>query len=241
MYCPRCGAPNDQAARFCGKCGEPLPASIPVAPPPPAPFAFGAQPRVMPSIAQDKNAFYAVLLAFLGGALVVVSWFLPWSTVRGYGASSGANAFDMIRGFFDVARLLFNMAGQYGSFTGSNTGNVILAGIVFIIVCLVLIAILALGFLIMYTSVRLLGLRNPLRVPTALDRSILRGTIWSMGVRSIIGLVLLALLYLGFTSLLPKEYMSLIGGLLSFGIGFVLTAVTFLVVLVLSLVFRAKV
>ena len=33
VYCPKCGAPNDDDARYCSRCANPLTAGAPVSPP----------------------------------------------------------------------------------------------------------------------------------------------------------------------------------------------------------------
>lgn len=88
MFCSKCGSPNDDAARFCGKCGAGLPAAAmaasagaadaptaPIPPPPASPQGY-ADPRMRGGAApaagygqpapgaQGKNPVIAVLLSF---------------------------------------------------------------------------------------------------------------------------------------------------------------------------------
>jgi TM2 domain-containing membrane protein YozV len=65
MNCSQCGSPNDDAARFCGKCGAPLGAPAATqrgtAPPPPA-----AATPAAPSVAAKNPTVALVISIFLG-------------------------------------------------------------------------------------------------------------------------------------------------------------------------------
>ena len=73
MYCSKCGAENDEGARFCGKCGQALteaaeqakaaeqPEAPAAAPPPPAAGVRVAQK----TYAQEKNPVLALVLSLI--------------------------------------------------------------------------------------------------------------------------------------------------------------------------------
>ncbi len=63
MFCPNCGTKNDDANRFCGKCGKPLP-SVPAVP------AVTPQISLQPSRKYQKGlAGWRLVLVILGGFL----------------------------------------------------------------------------------------------------------------------------------------------------------------------------
>jgi hypothetical protein len=51
VFCPKCGTDNPPGAKFCGKCGEAMPATTPPPPPPPPPRVPGSGQQVWISIA----------------------------------------------------------------------------------------------------------------------------------------------------------------------------------------------
>lgn len=64
MFCPQCGVPNDDAARFCHKCGSPL--AQQATPPPPDPRMRGTVSAVSVGqrrFATGKNPTVAVILS----------------------------------------------------------------------------------------------------------------------------------------------------------------------------------
>ena len=62
-FCPQCGAQQDESARFCGKCGTPIPVIEPQAPINPQPEAAYTQPQENyyaqsePQYAQPENSY----------------------------------------------------------------------------------------------------------------------------------------------------------------------------------------
>jgi hypothetical protein len=58
MFCPKCGAKNDENARFCIGCGNMLSAATPSTQPPAQPFSVPPQPgQKNPTIATILNFF----------------------------------------------------------------------------------------------------------------------------------------------------------------------------------------
>jgi len=74
MFCPKCGNPNDDAARFCAKCGGAL--AAPAGAPPGGPTSPPVQPGVVRTaqtaagrIAVGKNPTVALVLSIFLGSL----------------------------------------------------------------------------------------------------------------------------------------------------------------------------
>src|SRR4026208_2093997 len=70
MYCPSCGAPNDDSAKFCAKGGSQLSSAAGPIPPPPPPNAGstmrGGTPVAGPkTFATGKNPPVAMILSIL--------------------------------------------------------------------------------------------------------------------------------------------------------------------------------
>lgn len=61
MFCPKCGSQNEDGAKFCSKCGEPLSGRAQAAPPQPAPVATPKKRRRL------KVAVIAIVTALVVG------------------------------------------------------------------------------------------------------------------------------------------------------------------------------
>ena len=86
MYCPNCGTPNADEARFCVNCGRPLtPMAAPPPPTPPPAYpsypAYPAPPAAIPRPAGAADSIRLLGLITLGlSVLVIVGFFLMnWS------------------------------------------------------------------------------------------------------------------------------------------------------------------
>jgi len=82
MYCPNCGTPNVDEARFCANCGRPLtPMAAPPPPTPPPAYpsypAYPAPPAAIPRPAGAAGPIRLLGLITLGlSVLVIVGFFL---------------------------------------------------------------------------------------------------------------------------------------------------------------------
>lgn len=80
MYCPSCGTQNDDAYKFCKKCGTTLPtpqAQQPFIPPKMVPNPVKG--NIQPTDQADSSKLLGGIASMLSGALVILGWFLPWS------------------------------------------------------------------------------------------------------------------------------------------------------------------
>lgn len=118
MYCPNCGTPNADEARFCVNCGRPLvPAAVP---PPPAPLpAYPMAPAAVPRPAGTAGGIRFLGLITLGLSILIILGFFLMDWVGGWTAVSGWNVFnDLVlsdlRGYFDGLGAAFqSVTGGY--------------------------------------------------------------------------------------------------------------------------------
>ncbi len=95
MYCPYCGTPNADEARFCVNCGRPLVSAA--APPPQAPPpAYPATPVVMPRPAGAVGGVRLLGLITLGLSILVVLGFFLMDWVGGFTVISGWDIFNEV-------------------------------------------------------------------------------------------------------------------------------------------------
>lgn len=125
MYCPNCGTPNADEARFCVNCGRPLaPTAAPSPPtPPPAYPAYPAAPMAMPRPAGALGAIRLLGLITLGlSILIILGFFLmDWGggpvRISGWDLFNGLVLRDL-KGYFDGLGKMFQaVAGGYRSWT----------------------------------------------------------------------------------------------------------------------------
>ena len=125
MACARCSSPISRGDQFCPRCGARV--SL-IAPPDPAAAPTETAPGKAAALAaglaslsaRPRNELAALALSGLGGALALISFFLPWAPDNGIaiGATgsqprSGAWAFDTPAGwplFFITLLLLASVA-----------------------------------------------------------------------------------------------------------------------------------
>jgi len=102
MYCPKCGAYNEDTSKFCSKCGQPLAQAPPVAVP------AEAKGRGLPKVG---IALVAIAL-FLGAIFVGVRWYQGYrAEQRAKHYSLGIEALD--KHIWDTAVTELKKAGDY--------------------------------------------------------------------------------------------------------------------------------
>ncbi|MCL4266963.1 MAG: zinc-ribbon domain-containing protein [Anaerolineae bacterium] len=83
MFCPNCGTQNADGSKFCSSCGKALQTTMPSTPvirPSPLPPTYYTPPR--PSNPLPMVATVGSVVGMVGGVLIVIGWFLPWSSIR---------------------------------------------------------------------------------------------------------------------------------------------------------------
>ncbi|MGB9723615.1 MAG: zinc-ribbon domain-containing protein [Chloroflexia bacterium] len=92
-YCPNCGTPNADEARFCVNCGRPLQTAA--APPPPAyPAAPVAVPR--PAGAADSIRLLGFIVFGLSILIILGFFLMGWIWDGGWGVLSGWDIFNQL-------------------------------------------------------------------------------------------------------------------------------------------------
>lgn len=130
MACARCSSPISRGDQFCPRCGARVsliapadPAAAPVQPAASTPGKAAGFADLLASLSsKPRNELTALALTGLGGALALISFFLPWAPDNGIaiGATgneprSGAWAFDTPAGwplFFITLLLLASVAAS---------------------------------------------------------------------------------------------------------------------------------
>lgn len=117
MYCPHCGTPNADEARFCVNCGRPLVSTA--APPPPV---YPAVPAAIPRPAGAAGGIRLLGLIVLGlSILIILGFFLmDWAddrvVVSGWDVFNNLVLSD-IGGYFDGLGRMLSVTGGYVSWT----------------------------------------------------------------------------------------------------------------------------
>lgn len=118
MYCPHCGTPNADEARFCVNCGRPLVSTA--APPPPA---YPAAPAAIPRPAGAAGGIRLLGFIVLGLSILVILGFFLMDWAGGRVVVSGWDVFNDlvlsdIGGYFDgLGRMFQSVTGGYVSWT----------------------------------------------------------------------------------------------------------------------------
>jgi len=117
MYCTYCGHQNVEGNKFCEACGKPL-AVTPVAPP--------SQPQVtpvtpvLPEPAKPGRPSWLRRLPSIGGAIVVVCFFLPWMlvscsvTMGGSLSGSAITGYEIATGNYSALQSLRGLGPLFG-------------------------------------------------------------------------------------------------------------------------------
>lgn len=113
MYCPHCGTPNADEARFCANCGRPL---APMATPPPV---YTMAPATVPRPTGATGGIRLLGLITLGlSVLIILGFFLMdwtggWTVVSGWDVFNGLVLRD-IGGYFNGLSEMFQaVTGGY--------------------------------------------------------------------------------------------------------------------------------
>lgn len=122
MYCAKCGTPNNEAARFCERCGTTLQpqaavasgAPVPAPPPPASPVVVESDPRVRGAVAYGSPIVITQPGAKNPAVALVLSLFIPGAG-QFYNGDNKRGAIMLAGALLSLMLVMFTI----GVFTGA--------------------------------------------------------------------------------------------------------------------------
>lgn len=121
MYCPKCGAQNDDTSKFCLRCGtalNPVSPGAVVESPILAPLPAIVQPKPAQPLA--VGALLGSASGLIGGAAAVIGWFMPWFGLGQVGNALAGLGGGLLGGLLGGGLL---GGGGLGSLLGGGIGG----------------------------------------------------------------------------------------------------------------------
>jgi DNA-binding CsgD family transcriptional regulator len=257
MICtnPECLTPNPDTNKFCVKCGQKLPMHeiVPTSKPnsPKINIDEHAVLDAAKNVTSGLGAIVGSLIGIIGGAGVIIGWFLPWVQLGGLlGAGIGllnllgggnqlgglgglGNGLQIFLGLLGFAFVIFGlssspMTNPYVQQSVVAGGGVLLGLFALILACVV-IALPIMGLSILRSGIKTLDLRTEMG---KLANAKISARLMDMRKKAVTIFVILAIVFIGFAAL-P------FGGTSLLGPGFITMAISALAVFIGALLTRS--